>query len=222
MPELPKEFVPMFVHPPCPQCVFLGWYKKPGTLIGEADLYFCAQGGIPTVIARFSNEPGDYQSGLPLSESLPWLSEAARRALDQGLLKPDHVVRKLPPFSSHPTGDQTIADVVGGKPCQDENRVIVMTLIAVQQERDAIKEECETLKQVLHAIVCADPVLMGRHLVDVLEHLTPEANSKVKAALAHQLHEAMNLCTEQMGTCYDEQDIEAFQPPPPPSLGLQD
>ncbi len=41
----------------CNECVFLG-------LIDEYDLYYCPQGGVPTVIARFGDADDHYLSGL--------------------------------------------------------------------------------------------------------------------------------------------------------------
>lgn len=61
-------------------CVFLGPHEG-------FDLYFCTQGGaFPTVIARASDEPSDYISGLALADHDPLLGEARRRASERGLL----------------------------------------------------------------------------------------------------------------------------------------
>jgi hypothetical protein len=46
----------------CTSCTFLAYVRIDGV---SADLYHCMQdGSIPTVIARFSNEPSDNISGL--------------------------------------------------------------------------------------------------------------------------------------------------------------
>ena len=46
----------------CDVCKFLGIFK-------DYDLYFCPQGGEPTVIARYSSDGPDYLSGMPTMES---------------------------------------------------------------------------------------------------------------------------------------------------------
>ena len=64
----------------CDKCHPLGEF-------GDADLYYCDQNiGGPTVIARYSNEGGDYQSGLVFADKIPALREAKRRAVEAGLL----------------------------------------------------------------------------------------------------------------------------------------
>lgn len=71
---------PRYVHD-CKQCTFLGRYLGPDNV----DLYHCMQDkSQPTVIARHSSEPSDYESGL----SCYWhfsLREAKRRAQKRGL-----------------------------------------------------------------------------------------------------------------------------------------
>jgi len=65
----------------CSACTFLGQHN-------DADLYFCSQGGkFPTVIARYSDEGSDYQSGLSAGKSglIPDLAEAYRRAVTNNL-----------------------------------------------------------------------------------------------------------------------------------------
>lgn len=46
----------------CDACIPLGRFD-------DFDFYFCRQHGIPTVIARFGNHPGDYMSGLEFGKS---------------------------------------------------------------------------------------------------------------------------------------------------------
>lgn len=55
---------PSFDHD-CAECVFLGQFHTSGAL-GIYDVYRCPQGGIPTIVARFSDGPEDYISGDPL------------------------------------------------------------------------------------------------------------------------------------------------------------
>lgn len=70
----------------CDKCISLGEHN-------EYDLYYCEQGGLPTVIARFGPE-GEYKSGMCFILVDPDLKEAARRAtirelpLQPGELKP--------------------------------------------------------------------------------------------------------------------------------------
>ena len=71
---------PRFLHH-CPGCVFLGHHDK-------HDLYFCPQGGHPTVMARFDNDDPDYKSGLVLAGADPHLHEAYERAKAKRLLVP--------------------------------------------------------------------------------------------------------------------------------------
>jgi len=73
---------PRFDHE-CQHCVFLGPHDYCGHTF---DLYFCAQWGYPTVLARASDKPADYFSGLPLSHCHPILGEAKTRAQRMGLL----------------------------------------------------------------------------------------------------------------------------------------
>jgi hypothetical protein len=79
--------MPRYKHD-CKNCTFLGEWR-------ERDLYHCLQGGnYPTVVARFSDEPEDYISGLRFALELEsWenenneepLVEAYRRAKALGL-----------------------------------------------------------------------------------------------------------------------------------------
>jgi len=72
---------PQFKHD-CNDYKFLGRHSLND--IGY-DLYFCPQGRIPTVIARYGDEGYEYHSGLGLP--MPELEEAARRAVAQGYLE---------------------------------------------------------------------------------------------------------------------------------------
>lgn len=74
---------PVFDHD-CDGCTYLGFTFHPSK--GVADLYWCPQGGIPTVIARFSDDGGDYHSGLSAADNDVYLHEARLRAEDRGLL----------------------------------------------------------------------------------------------------------------------------------------
>ena len=67
-----------FIHD-CDDCIFLGQYK-------EFDLYFCPMGS-QTVIARYSDEGGDYHSGLEFAKAgrIPQLVEAYERAKEKGI-----------------------------------------------------------------------------------------------------------------------------------------
>ena len=64
----------------CKICVFLGNYR-------DHDLYYCPQGGLPTVIARYSDAGPDYVSGRAIANLHPALAVAERLACDRGLLK---------------------------------------------------------------------------------------------------------------------------------------
>lgn len=82
---------PQFKHD-CNDCKFLGRYTTPSGV--ACDLYFCPQGGrIPTVIARYSDEGSDYNSGLGFP--MPELEEAARRAVVQGHLEKAPVLAEV-------------------------------------------------------------------------------------------------------------------------------
>jgi hypothetical protein len=62
----------------CGACIALGEF-------GDVDLYF-HPGLLKTVIARRSDEPSDYSSGLEFAGMVPALKEARRRARDRGYL----------------------------------------------------------------------------------------------------------------------------------------
>jgi hypothetical protein len=80
------ETTPRFTHS-CPNCTFLGRFN-------EFDLYYCPQGRLPTVLARYGNYGPEYQSGMESTE-LPALAEARRRALEKGLLKKTTLMQDL-------------------------------------------------------------------------------------------------------------------------------
>jgi len=78
----PPSHAPHFEHD-CPLCTYLGEAEYGDRVF---DLYFCSQGhSVPTVIARGSDNPHDYTSGLALAEVDPLLREALERAKRRGL-----------------------------------------------------------------------------------------------------------------------------------------
>jgi hypothetical protein len=77
-----KTMKPKFVHN-CDRCVFLGTESGADD---HYDLYFCRQTGtIPTAVARYGDEPWEYQSGLE-AQHIPQLQIAQRWAKERGLL----------------------------------------------------------------------------------------------------------------------------------------
>lgn len=66
-------------------CIYLGSTFAAGPM-PTADLYFCEQGGFPTVIARFSSDESDYTSGLALADHDEYLGAAKHLAQIRGLL----------------------------------------------------------------------------------------------------------------------------------------
>lgn len=73
---------PLFEHD-CDACTFLG-HNDEGTM----DLYFCPQlPGLPTVIARFSDNGPDYMSGIAFAPYNPNINKAVRLAKERGLLE---------------------------------------------------------------------------------------------------------------------------------------
>lgn len=86
---------PRFKHD-CARCTYLGRYA--GTYFGkyeEGDLYHCTQHTFPTVIARFSDRPQDYSSGMLLARDDPRLGEALKRARERGLVAAEPTVHWL-------------------------------------------------------------------------------------------------------------------------------
>lgn len=77
---IPQE-TPTFTHD-CDECKFLGQIHDEILY----DLYFCPQGGRPTVIARFGNEGSQYKSGLYGGMHDLVLYEAKKRATARGHL----------------------------------------------------------------------------------------------------------------------------------------
>lgn len=71
---------PRYKHD-CPQCKFLGHFN-------QFDLYFCEQLCGPTVIARKSDDPPDYTSGISfgIKNNRSELHEALVRALAAGYI----------------------------------------------------------------------------------------------------------------------------------------
>lgn len=70
------ESTPQFEHD-CDSCTYLGQFEG-------YDLYFCQQGTLPTVIARFGNDGHEYLSGMPVAYHPP-LSVAKHLAILMGL-----------------------------------------------------------------------------------------------------------------------------------------
>jgi hypothetical protein len=75
----PSVSSPHYQHD-CKICVWLGDHQ-----VGDRiyDLYFCSKGH-PTIISRYSDEPGDYNSGLTfgiIRDPIPALREALIRAV---------------------------------------------------------------------------------------------------------------------------------------------
>ena len=63
---------PRYQHD-CDNCRYLGEYN-------EYDLYYCPQGGYPTVLARYGNQGEEYTSGF--NSTHPALIEARARYQD--------------------------------------------------------------------------------------------------------------------------------------------
>lgn len=70
---------PKYQHD-CDNCVFLGQHS-------EYDLYYCPQGGHPTVIARYGNKGEEYTSGLSFAEKIEPLKIAKKLSIEKGLIK---------------------------------------------------------------------------------------------------------------------------------------
>ncbi len=68
----------------CEKCKPLGEF-------GDADLYYCDVQSIggATVIARYSDDGGDYQSGMVFADKIPALGEAKKRAIESGYMTPN-------------------------------------------------------------------------------------------------------------------------------------
>lgn len=67
----------------CADCRFLGFADL--DLLGPHDLYYCIQGTLPTVIARYGNEEPEYISGMAIADEHPLLYEARERAIKLNL-----------------------------------------------------------------------------------------------------------------------------------------
>lgn len=77
---------PQFIHDCERCCQFLGSFDAKD---GPADLYFCQNDILPTLVARYSDEGSDYVSGLAFVGIHDGITEANRLAVEQGLLPPD-------------------------------------------------------------------------------------------------------------------------------------
>lgn len=78
---------PMFEHDSkC--CVFLAHFSN--SKFGPCDLYYCDQGGLgKTLIARFSDEPSDYSSGLHMYSDFFFVGAAL--AIKKGLISANEI-----------------------------------------------------------------------------------------------------------------------------------
>lgn len=82
---MPSQNPPLHTHD-CSRCTFLG-------SDGECDFYYCPQGGLPTLIARWGSAGPEYTSCLLTSVTLwerdgtgsPPLVKALRLAREQGV-----------------------------------------------------------------------------------------------------------------------------------------
>lgn len=87
-------------------CAYLGRYE--GEYLGRVhhdDLYYCNTPTGATVLARHSDEPSDYCSGMNFATEglIPSLTEALRRAVDKGLCDPQGVsIEQLPDHLTRP------------------------------------------------------------------------------------------------------------------------
>ena len=69
----------------CDECIYLYTTDKDDYDTGSIyDVYFCEQGGIPTVIARYGNDGSEYMSGLGFNFHV--LKDAEEFAKNVGLL----------------------------------------------------------------------------------------------------------------------------------------
>lgn len=103
------EKAPKYRHD-CNSCTFLGNVAIPKKLSysgKSADLYHCKQGGSwPTVIARLSSSPEDYQSGLGSAqyscqeELVRGQFKTAKEALVSVVDNADHLVTYLLPLAA--------------------------------------------------------------------------------------------------------------------------
>lgn len=70
---------PKFKHD-CDRCNFLGRHEET-----DSDLYYCRQyHKVPTLVARYSDDPVDYSSGLSFVATMPEIAEANRLAVAAG------------------------------------------------------------------------------------------------------------------------------------------
>jgi len=76
-----KELIMRYKHD-CEKCKPLGQFL-------EDDLYYCDQGGRPTVIARYGDDGPDYVSGMRLTNMDYRLHVALEMAKAVGLIKED-------------------------------------------------------------------------------------------------------------------------------------
>jgi hypothetical protein len=76
---------PLYPHTNCSECRFLGRWsseEEPGKVY---DLYYCAQHGRPTLMARYGASEEEYLSGASFYRTVPPIGEAHRRAGKLGL-----------------------------------------------------------------------------------------------------------------------------------------
>lgn len=85
---VPPEGIPQYVHD-CSDCEYLGsTLQSTGYNVEDrVELYYCHAPEEGNVLARFSNEPMNYVSGLAAAQHDPNLALAVVRAIHKGLFK---------------------------------------------------------------------------------------------------------------------------------------
>ncbi len=127
----------------CKQCVFLGGFRDPVDH-APCDLYYCDNGGLVTVIARYG-DASSYTSGLVIARSdrergrrTP-LAEALARAEARGLITPTTPAggsSSLPPLR-HVHRDSTLTDLALQLQRRDVRRLTI-EMPSFTQERDPV------------------------------------------------------------------------------------
>lgn len=121
---------PRFKHD-CDSCKFLGNYE-------DYDLYFCEQGGDPTIVARYGNKGEQYQSGMSFAryDGLKHLYVGKLIAIDKGYLEKEPAEAEICTGCGHVKGDSLGPTALA---CCPDSRYLPLRQYISEQQIEQLK-----------------------------------------------------------------------------------